>query len=210
MQPRFENTKHMKLVFASNNQHKLLEVRKILTAPIEVVSLREIGFYDEIEENGSTLEANSQIKARVIWQWLVSHEMEKEYDGVFADDTGLEIEVLGGQPGVYSARWAGEPSNDANNRQKALSALAGIDNRAARFRTVITWINSERSIQVEGVVDGEMAREEAGNGGFGYDAIFIPKGYNETFATLSQEIKNTISHRARALVALRKAIDSTL
>ena len=89
-------------------------------------------------------------------------------------------------------------------------ALAGMDNRAARFRTVITWINSERSIQVEGVVDGEMAREEAGNGGFGYDAIFIPKGYNETFATLSQEIKNTISHRARALVALRKAIDSTL
>lgn len=210
MQARFENSEIMKLVFASNNQHKLSEVRKILTAPIEVVSLRDIGFYEEIEENGSTLEENSKIKANVIWQWLISCGMEKEYDGIFADDTGLEIDALGGQPGVYSARWAGEPSNDANNRKKALAMLINTHHRNARFRTVITWINKKSTIQVDGIVEGSIAYEEVGSGGFGYDAIFIPEGYNETFATLSQEVKNNISHRAHALVALRNAIDNLM
>lgn len=200
----------MKLVFASNNQHKLAEVRKIFSAQVEVVSLQDIGFHQEIDETGSTLEANSQLKAEVVWKWLVLKDLEKTYDGVFADDTGLEIEALGGQPGVYSARWAGEPSNDANNRRKALVTLAEEENRRAQFRTVITLISRKGVIQVDGVVEGLIAYEETGLGGFGYDAIFIPEGYTETFAMLSHEIKNSISHRARALMALRDVIDKSI
>jgi XTP/dITP diphosphohydrolase len=197
----------MRLIFASNNLHKLEEVRKILSAPIEVVGLSDIGFLQEIDESGTTLEANSHIKADVVWQWLVAQSREKDYDGVFADDTGLEINALGGKPGVYSARWAGEPANDANNRKKVLSELEGVSDRTARFRTVITWITPTQTIQVEGIVEGEITCQEEGTGGFGYDAIFRPKGYANTFAVLSPETKNNISHRARALMALRDAID---
>jgi XTP/dITP diphosphohydrolase len=125
---------------------------------------------------------------------------------VFADDTGLEIAALDGAPGVYSARWAGEPANDARNRQKALSMLAGIAQREARFRTVITWIDAHGTQQVEGIVNGHMATEESGEGGFGYDALFIPEGYDATFACLPAEAKNSISHRARALQALREIV----
>ena len=205
MQARFENSIIMKLVFASNNAHKLDEVRKIL-ADVEVVSLREVGFFQEIEETGETLEENSRLKAEVVWQWLVNNELDRELDGVFADDTGLEIDVLKGAPGVYSARWAGEPSNDANNRAKALKELDGRDNRDARFRTVITWVGHQVDVQVEGVVQGKMALEEHGTGGFGYDSLFIPEGSTDTFATLSAEEKNSISHRARALEAMNKVL----
>ena len=148
MQARFENSETMKLVFASNNAHKLDEVRKILSN-IEVVSLREVGFVAEIDETGTTLEQNSHLKAQTIWDWLVSQNLSAQYDGVFADDTGLEIDALGGAPGVYSARWAGEPSNDANNRAKALHELYGITHSEAYFRTVLTWIGSDIDIQVE-------------------------------------------------------------
>lgn len=192
----------MKIVFASNNTHKLEEVRKILS-PTEVLSLCEIGFQSEIDETGTTLEANSMLKAKVVWQWLVERGIDTPLLGVFADDTGLEITALDGAPGVYSARWAGEPSNDARNRQKALCELAGVPNRSARFRTVITWIDQFGIQQVEGVVKGCIAEQESGAGGFGYDALFIPEGYTTTFATLPAEEKNTISHRARALHALR-------
>lgn len=205
MRAKFENSETMKLVFASNNAHKLDEVRKIL-ADVEVLSLREVGFLQEIDETGETLEENSRLKAATVWQWLLNHALDTEVDGVFADDTGLEIEALNGAPGVYSARWAGEPSNDANNRAKALHELSGKDNRSARFRTVITWVGHQVNVQVEGIVQGKMALEEHGTGGFGYDALFIPEGYADTFATLSAEEKNSISHRARALEALNKML----
>ena len=125
---------------------------------------------------------------------------------MFADDTGLEISVLNGQPGVYSARWAGEPANDANNRAKALQELANEENREARFRTVITWIGQGVDVQVEGIVSGKMATAEQGDGGFGYDAIFIPKGYNDTFAMLSASEKNKISHRYNATKLLKEKL----
>lgn len=195
----------MKIVFASNNAHKLEEVRKIL-APMEVLGLREVGFDSEIDETGTTLEANSMLKAQVVWQWLVEQGIDTTMLGVFADDTGLEIAALGGAPGVYSARWAGEPSNDARNRQKALNELEGAQDRSARFRTVITWMDAHGAQQVEGIVNGRMAEEESGEGGFGYDALFIPEGHNATFAALPAEEKNAISHRARALHALRAVL----
>jgi XTP/dITP diphosphohydrolase len=195
----------MKLVFASNNAHKLAEVRHILTH-IEVVSLRDIGFLQEIDETGQTLEENSRLKAMTIWQWLIDKNLTTEYNGVFADDTGLEIEALGGAPGVYSARWAGEPSNDANNRAKALQLLSNNSNRTAQFRTVITLLSHEQDLQVEGIVKGQIATAESGNQGFGYDSLFIPEGHDCTFAMLSAEEKNAISHRARALHALRAII----
>ena len=193
----------MRLVFASNNAHKLDEVQRIMPSDIEVLSLSDIGFEAEIEETGTTLEENSAIKAEAVYQWILDHG-HCSLDGVFADDTGLEIDALGGKPGVYTARWAGEP---AANRKKALSELQGKTDRGAQFRTVITLIkvNGER-LAVSGIVRGRIAEEEYGNGGFGYDPVFIPEGYDKTFGELPAEIKNSISHRARALQALVKVI----
>ena len=193
----------MRLVFASNNAHKLDEVRRIMPSNIEVLSLSDIGFEAEIEETGTTLEENSAIKAEAVYQWILDHG-HCSLDGVFADDTGLEIDALGGKPGVYTARWAGEP---AANRKKALSELQGKTDRGAQFRTVITLIkvNGEQ-LAVSGIVRGRIAEEEYGNGGFGYDPVFIPEGYDKTFGELPAEIKNSISHRARALQALVKVI----
>ena len=208
----------MKLVFASNNAHKLDEVRAIMPAEVQILSLHDIGFEQEIEENGTTLEANSKIKADTVYQWLRVTGYGLPVDGIFADDTGLEIDALNGQPGVYTARWyrlndgmsAAAPLNDemmifAANRAKALQELNGQTNRGAQFRTVITLIrlSAEPSVvQVEGVVRGRIATEEYGQGGFGYDPVFIPEGYDKTFGELPAEIKNGISHRARALQAL--------
>lgn len=197
----------MKLVFASNNPHKLQEVRDILTQ-VQVLSLQDIGFTQDIEETGLTLEQNSAIKAQAVWQWLCLHHLQYQVDGVFADDTGLEIEALNGAPGVFTARWAGEDCNDAANRLKALHELQHITLRQAQFRTVITLILHGQSQQVQGIVRGEIAQQEQGNGGFGYDPIFIPEGYQETFATLPAEVKNSISHRARALQALRSLCEA--
>ena len=193
----------MRLVFASNNAHKLDEVRRIMPSNIEVLSLSDIGFEAEIEETGTTLEENSAIKAEAVYQWILDHG-HCSLDGVFADDTGLEIDALGGKPGVYTARWAGEP---AANRKKALSELQGKTDRGAQFRTVITLIkvNGEQ-LAVSGIVRGRIAEEEYGNGGFGYDPVFIPEGYDKTFGELPAEIKNSISHRARALQALVRVI----
>lgn len=200
----------MKIVFASNNTHKLTEVRGILPSHITVLSLRDIGFCDDIDETGTTLEANSLLKAETIWQWLAQQSLTKTVDAVIADDTGLEITALGGQPGVFSARWAGEPADDARNRQKALSELLGVADRSARFRTVITWIDQKRVQQVEGIVEGQMTKEEKGEEGFGYDSLFIPHGYDATFAMLPAEKKNAISHRARALQALCTTVISKI
>ena len=201
----------MVLVFASNNAHKLSEVRAIMPEGIEVLSLKDIGFESEIEENGRTLEENSRIKARCIAAFIndrmsASLNDEMMIDGVFADDTGLEIDALGGAPGVYTARWAGEP---AANRKKALRELADKDDRSCQFRTVITLIRREaKEIQVEGIVRGRIAEEEFGEGGFGYDPLFIPDGYDKTFGELPAELKNSISHRARALKALVKVLNA--
>lgn len=218
----------MRLVFASNNAHKLEEVRAIMPAGVDVLSLRDIGFEQEIEETGVTLEENSMIKARTVADFInggMSASLNG-VDGVFADDTGLEIDALNGEPGVYTARWyltdegaqeaKTEMENFACNRAKALRELKDKDNRGCQFRTVITLIllngdaalNGENGgmIQVEGVVRGRMATEEYGEGGFGYDPIFIPEGYDKTFGELPAELKNTISHRARALAELVKVL----
>lgn len=192
------------LVFASNNAHKLEEVRRILF-PREVLSLNDIGFLSDIDETGVTLEENSRIKSWAVYQWLKEQGKADAYD-IFADDTGLEIEALGGAPGVYTARWAGEPACDANNRKKALVELEDKDNRRARFRTVITLIRNGQEQQVEGQVTGTIATFEAGERGFGYDSLFVPDGYEKTFAQLPAEVKNNISHRANALVALTKIL----
>lgn len=197
----------MKLVFASNNTHKLEEVRAILTGH-DILNLKDIGFTDEIDETGDTLEANSLIKARVVQQFLEVHPSPFSIDGIFSDDTGLEIHALGDQPGVCTARWAGEPAVDSRNRAKALQELKGISDRQARFRTVITLIRKNTEQQVEGIVTGQIAEKEIGEGGFGYDPIFIPEGYDKTFAQLPAETKNTISHRARAMEALRDLLEN--
>lgn len=192
----------MKLVFASNNAHKLGEVRQILPENVEVISLREVGFNEEIEETGETLEENSALKARVVWDWLFAEHLTEGVDGVFADDTGLEITALGGAPGVRTARWAGDEACDRNNRQKALCELIGKEDRSARFRTVVSLIVHGEMQQVEGVVNGFISLNEEGDGGFGYDPVFVPEGYTKTFASLPSDVKNSISHRFRAMEAL--------
>lgn len=193
----------MRLVFASNNAHKLSEVRAIMPSGVEVLSLHDIGFEHEIDETGTTLSENSRIKAETIVEWLKANDRWASVDGVFADDTGLEIDALGGKPGVYSARWAGDA---ASNRKKALRELAGKSDRGCQFKTVITLITNDRDLQVEGVVRGKIAEEEYGEGGFGYDPVFIPEGYDKTFGELSAEVKNSISHRSRALAELVKVL----
>ena len=204
----------MRLVFASNNAHKLAEVRAMMPAEVEVLSLSDIGFDSEIEETGTTLEENSRIKAEAVYHWIndqMVNDKMVNVSGIFADDTGLEIDALGGKPGVYTARWAGEP---AANRKKALSELAGKTDRGAQFRTVVTLIriqesgvrNQDAMLQVSGIVRGRIAEEEYGKGGFGYDPVFIPDGYDKTFGELPAEIKNGISHRGRAIAALVKEL----
>ena len=207
----------MKLVFASNNAHKLSEVRAIMPAGVEVVSLHDIGFEQDIDETGTTLAQNSLIKAQTVAAWIKDRKAQ-DIDGVFADDTGLEIDALGGEPGVYTARWAEretgvhlpEMETYAANRAKALRELEGKENRGCQFKTVITLIRFQASddrtepsiTQVEGIVRGEITREEHGAGGFGYDPVFRREGYDQTFGELPATIKNNISHRARALEAL--------
>ena len=191
----------MRLVFASNNAHKLTEVRAIMPAGVEVLSLHDIGFEHEIDETGTTLSENSRIKAETVMAWLKENDQWSSVDGVFADDTGLEIDALGGKPGVYSARWAGDA---ASNRKKALRELADKSNRDCHFKTVITLITNNQDLQVEGVVRGKIAEEEYGEGGFGYDPVFIPEGYDKTFGELPAEVKNSIRHRSRALAELVK------
>lgn len=192
----------MKIVFATNNQHKLQEIRHILGDSIEVLSLKDIGCDVDIPETGTTLEENARQKAEYIWRHY--------HCDVFADDTGLEVDALNGAPGVYSARYAGGEGHDSEaNMAKLLRELGNNNNRKARFRTVIALIQKKdicpcgcTSIKqehlFEGIVEGEITRERSGVGGFGYDPIFRPDGYEKTFADLGEEIKNQISHRARA------------
>ena len=180
----------MKLVFATNNKHKLEEVRAILGDRIEVLSLNDIDCHDDIPETADTLEGNALIKAR--------HIHEKFGVDCFADDTGLEVEALGGEPGVYSARYAGEECNPEANMYKLLQNLTGKNNRTAQFRTVIALIIKGEEKLFNGIVKGEISNEKMGNAGFGYDPIFIPEGFSESFAQMTSDMKNSISHRYRA------------
>ena len=180
----------MKLVFATNNRHKLDEVRAILGNRIEVLSLNDINCYDEIPETADTLEGNALIKARYIH--------DKFGVDCFADDTGLEVEALGGEPGVYSARYAGEECDSEANMRKLLHNLTGKNNRNAQFRTVIALIIKGEEKLFNGIVKGIISNEKMGDAGFGYDPIFIPEGFSESFAQMTGDMKNSISHRYRA------------
>lgn len=185
-----------KIVFATNNQHKLDEIRSILGPDFEVVSLADIGCHEDIPETGQTLEENALQKAQYVY----------DHYGLscFADDTGLEVDALNGAPGVYSARYAGGEGHDSEaNMNKLLAELENNNNRHAQFRTVIALIQKNiNPIQFEGIVKGQITRQKSGKEGFGYDPIFQPDGYDQTFAELGMDIKNHISHRARAVKKL--------
>ena len=180
-----------KLVFATNNKHKLEEVSHILKDKIELLSLKDINCDVDIPETATTLEGNAILKAQYI------HE---NYGlNCFADDTGLEIEALNNEPGVYSARYAGSDKSSEANMLKVLKNLEGIENRKAQFRTAVSLIINNKQYLFEGIIKGTIIKEKRGNSGFGYDPIFVPEGYDKTFAELGNEIKNKISHRALAI-----------
>jgi XTP/dITP diphosphohydrolase len=180
----------MKIVFATNNANKVLEIQTMLPNDIEIVSLKTIGCFEDIAETGATIEENARIK--------VDYITNKYGFDCFADDTGLEVEALNGEPGVYSARYAGEPSDANANMDKLLAALENKTNRNAQFKTVITLnINGEQHY-FTGIAKGTITFEKSGSKGFGYDPIFQPLGFQETFAELSMEVKNEISHRGKA------------
>lgn len=184
-----------KLVFATNNAHKLEEIRAILGDKVEVLSLKDIQCDVDIPETADTLEGNAVLKAEYIY---------RHYGlDCFADDTGLEVEALNGAPGVYSARYAGGEGHDSEaNMRKLLAEMEGKTNRKAQFRTAICLIEGGAEHLFEGVVKGEIIEDKRGASGFGYDPVFMPEGYTETFAEMGSEEKNRISHRARAVQAL--------
>lgn len=182
----------MKIIFATGNQNKVNEVRSILPESIEVVSLKEIGFTQEIEETGTTLIENALLKARTIF--------EKYKLPVLAEDTGLEVDALNGAPGVYSARYAGRDCNNENNMQLLLSKLKDKSNRNAQFKTIAAYIDVQGKEHLfEGIIKGEIALQKIGKDGFGYDPIFVPNAYTKSFAQMSKEEKSEISHRAIAI-----------
>jgi len=196
----------MKIVFATNNSHKLEEIRQILGESIEVLSLADINCHEDIPETAPTIEGNAMMKARYVY--------DKYGTPCFADDTGLEVEALDGAPGVYSARYAGGEGHDSEaNMRKLLHELEGKENRRAQFRTVIALIEQKDGKPVEhtfeGKIEGHISNEKRGTSGFGYDPIFVPEGYEQSFAELGNEIKNKISHRARAVARLAEYLLGT-
>ena len=190
----------MKIVFATNNAHKLREVSQTLGGEFTLVTPRECGITEEIPENEPSLEGNALAKARYI----------RSRTGLdcFADDTGLEVAALGGEPGVRSARYATDGHDDEANKRLLLERLAGRENRRARFRTAIALIDGDGEHIFEGVVEGHIAREQHGSDGFGYDPLFVPEGCDRTFAEMSAEEKNAISHRGRAVRRLAEYLQS--
>lgn len=184
------------LVFATNNAHKLIEIRKIIPSGIEVEGLKDIGCEEDIPETAETLEGNADIKALFVY--------ERYSRNCFADDTGLEVDALGGRPGVYSARYAGEDGNADKNILKLLREMRGVAMRKARFRTVISLVIDGEIMHFEGIVEGSILNERSGEDGFGYDPVFLPDGYEQSFAEMDLELKNSISHRGKAV---RKLIE---
>ena len=181
----------MKLIFASHNENKTAEIRQLLPAGIELLSLNDLNFHEEIIETSDTLEGNSVLKASYIYSIFKLP--------CFADDSGLEVDFLQNRPGVYSARYAGEPKNDDNNMNKLLDDLKGIQHRKAQFRTVITLMLESATFSFEGIITGEITEQKIGENGFGYDPIFRPIGEVKTFAQMTMKEKNARSHRALAL-----------
>lgn len=184
----------MKLVFATNNLNKLKEVQEMLPTSIQLLSLKDINCFDEIEETATTLEGNAKLKADYI--------TKKFGYPCFADDTGLEVESLEGKPGVYSARYAGEAANAENNMQKLLTSLKNKENRNAQFRTAICLNLDKKQFIFEGICFGEILTEKQGSKGFGYDPIFKPQGFSRSFAQMNSNEKNEISHRGLAIQKL--------
>jgi XTP/dITP diphosphohydrolase len=185
-----------KLIFATNNEHKLDEVKAILKDKYKVLGLKESGLYEDIVEDKDTLEGNARVKA-----YFIHNKLKTD---VFADDTGLEIEALNGEPGVFSARYAGDDCNSQDNVKLVLSKMKEKTNRKARFRTVICLIINDEEYLFEGVVNGEILQKPVGDTGFGYDPIFKPQGYNISFAQMNADEKNAISHRGLAMQQLIK------
>lgn len=184
----------MKLIFATQNKNKIEEIKPGLNPQVELIDLEDLGFKEDVPENADTLEGNALEKAKFIYS--------KFHTDTISDDTGLEVESLNGEPGIYSARYAGESKDSDNNIDKLLHNLKGKPNRKARFKTVIALILDQKEYVFEGIVEGEITENKKGEMGFGYDPIFQPTGYNKTFAEMTLEEKNEISHRARALKKL--------
>lgn len=189
-----------KLILATNNEHKLSEIREMLPEHFDIASLADLRLSQAIPETSDTIEGNAVQKANFIFA--------QTNQPTIADDSALEIKALGGDPGVYSARYAGEHCSDEDNMQKVLSQLIGEDNRQARFRTVIAYVDGEQTRLFEGVIEGVITREKMGKNGFGYDPIFRPEGMNKTFAQISSASKNEMSHRRRALNKLHQFLIS--
>lgn len=192
----------MELIFATNNPHKTIEIQALLPEKIKVRSLKDIGFHGDITENQSTLEGNAHEKAGFIYKRFGKN--------CFADDTGLEIDALNGEPGVYSARYAGGAKDPQANMDKVLRKLDGILERKARFRCVISLIVDGENKLFEGVVNGQILHEKRGSEGFGYDPIFLPDGYDQTFAEMPLDLKNKISHRSQAINKLTQYLINNL
>ena len=190
----------MKIVFATNNAHKLREVQQTVGDKFEIVSLRECGVVEDIPENEPTLEGNALAKARYIYS--------RTGLSCFADDTGLEVDALGGEPGVRSARYATDGHDDEANKRLLLERMVGKENRGAQFRTAMALILDGEEYLFEGVVRGEILTQECGDGGFGYDPLFAPEGHSESFAEMSAEEKNAISHRGRAVRKLAEFLNN--
>lgn len=186
----------MEIIFATGNVHKVTEAQKALGDKITLIMPKDIGVTEDIPETGDTLEANALQKCQYLW--------ERFHKACFADDTGLEVEALDGAPGVHTARYAGESKEPTANMDKLLDVLSGVENRRARFRTAVSYIDKEGKQHLfEGILDGTIALEKSGTEGFGYDPVFIPNGYSgKTLAEITLEEKNAISHRGKAMRAL--------
>lgn len=190
----------MEIIFATANKHKLMEAQAIVGDDIKLITPSDLGINEEIKETGSTLKENALIKAEYLW-----HRFHRP---CFADDTGLEIEVLNGRPGVFSARYAGEGCSFQSNIDKVLDEIAAAENRKARFRTVIALIINGKPTFFEGCADGTILKEQRGSKGFGYDSVFLPEGVNKTMAELTEDEKNAISHRGEAMRKLSDYLKS--
>jgi XTP/dITP diphosphohydrolase len=190
----------MKLIFATHNKNKLKEVRNLIPNSIELLSLDDLTLLEEIEETASTIEGNALLKAQTIYKQTGIN--------CFADDSGLLVDALNGAPGVYSARYAGQHKNDNDNLEKLLIDLSGEENRNAHFKTVMALIFDGKEYFFEGIINGTITNQKSGSNGFGYDPIFLPSGYAETFAEMSSDLKNVISHRAKAMKKLVEFVNS--